>query len=244
MAKQTGLGDHFLYGGFLIGGDIQDVSMHGGPAPLDVTDITQSGHARLGGLRDAAMSVTAFMNPSAGQEHAAFSPLSLADVIATYLRGQAIGNPACSQNSRQLNYDPTRGNDGMLTEKVDASADSFGQEWGVQLTPGVRTDTTAANGTSYDTGGSLSFGGQMYVHLVGFTGTSVTITLQDSADNSTFTGVSGMATAALTATGAVRIAISNSSTIRRYVRIATTGTFSSAAFAVNLIKNPVAGVVF
>ena len=49
MAKQSGLGDDFYIAGYHIGGDIQDVAVHGGPAPGDVTDITQSAHApRLG----------------------------------------------------------------------------------------------------------------------------------------------------------------------------------------------------
>lgn len=154
--KQSGLGDHFAFGGYLIGGDIQQATMHGGNAPIDATDITQSAHARLGGLRDGEMELTAFMNPSPGQEHAAFSPLTRADVIVTYLRGQAVGSPVLCQVSRQLNYDPTRASDGGLTEKVTCQADQFGQEWGTQLTPGPRTDTSAANGTAWDRGAAFT----------------------------------------------------------------------------------------
>jgi hypothetical protein len=243
VSKQTGLGDDAYVGGYHVGGDIQDISVKGGPAALDVTDITQSGHARLGGLRDGGIELTSFHDPAAGQEHAAFSPLPTGDVIMTYLRGQAIGNPAASCNAKQLNYDGTRANDGMLTFKVEGSGDGYGLEWGQQLTPGLRTDTTATNGTSLDTLASESFGAQLYVHLVGFTGTSVTIAVQDSADNSTFAAVTGLTTTALTTTGAVRVAISNTSTVRRYVRIATSGTFSSAAFMASLVKNASA-VVF
>lgn len=153
--KQTGLGDHFAFGGYLIGGDIQQLSMHGGIKTIDVTDITQSAHSRLGGLRDGEFALTAYMNPAAGAEHAAFSPLSRSDVICTYLRGQAIGNPALCMQALQLNYDPTRAADGALTEKVDCQADRYGQEWGVQLTAGPRTDTAAANGATYDRAAGL-----------------------------------------------------------------------------------------
>jgi hypothetical protein len=245
VAKSTGLGDDFFFGGFHIGNNVTQLdNIHGGPAAIPATDITQFGMARLGGLRDGGMQVTLLMDPAAAQEHAALSPLPTGDVIMTYLRGQAIGNPAASCLSKQLNYDPTRAADGALTFKAEGQGNGYGLEWGKQLTAGLRTDTTATNGTSLDTGGSLSFGAQMYVHLVGFTGTSVTIALQDSADNSTFAAVTGMTTTALTATGAVRIAVANTATVRRYVRIATTGTFTSAAFTVSLAKNPVAGVVF
>lgn len=154
--KSSGLGDHFAFGGFLVGGDVQSLDMHGGNTPLDVTDITQFGHSRLGGQRAGEMSIAAFFDNAAGGAHAAFSPLTRADVIATYLRGQAIGNPALSQVSRQLNYDPTRAGDGMLTEKVDAQSDGVGQEWGNQLTAGPRTDTAATQGASWDRGGGFT----------------------------------------------------------------------------------------
>ncbi len=49
--KSTGLGDDYFHAGYHIGGDIRDVQVGGGPGLLDVTDITQSAHSRLGGLR-------------------------------------------------------------------------------------------------------------------------------------------------------------------------------------------------
>jgi hypothetical protein len=137
MAKQTGLGDGLLIGGYNVGGDIQQVTMHGGPALLEVTDITQSAKSRLGGLRDGEMEFTAYFDPAAGASHAAFSALPTSDVQVVYLRGSALGNPACCQQGKQLNYDPTRSNDGSLTEKISVEADPYGQEWGIQLTPGV-----------------------------------------------------------------------------------------------------------
>jgi hypothetical protein len=247
ISKQSGLGDDFYWAGYRIGGDIQDVMVHGGPAPLDVTDITQSGHARLGGLRDGGIQLTTFMDPSAGQEHAAFSSLPAADEIGTYLRGQAIGNPAACCVAKQLNYDPTRASDGMLTFKVEGQGDGYGLEWGIQLTNGLRTDTAATNGTSRDfTAASPSFGAQAYLQAVSFTGTDVTVKLQDSADNATFADVTGGAFTQITGgtPKAQRIATSASLQIRRYVRVSTvtTGGFSSLAFQVTVVVNQTATV--
>lgn len=184
--KTSGLGDQFLYGGYLIGGDIQAVSVNGGPALLDSTDITQRAHSRLGGERDGGIALVAYSDQSAGMEHAAFSPLTRSDVICTYLRGQAVGNPAASMQARQVNYDPTRAADGALTEKVDAQADAYGLEWGTQLTAGPRTDTGAANGAAYNQGASSSYGAQAYLQAVSFTGTDATVTIQHSTDNSSW----------------------------------------------------------
>jgi hypothetical protein len=244
VAKSTGLGDDLLCGGYHIGGDIRDVVVSGGPALLDVTDITQSGHSRLGGLGDGHMALTSYHDPAPGQSHAVFSALPTADEIMTYLRGQAIGGASACLNAKQINYDPTRANTGELTFKVNGDGNAYGLEWGVQLTAGVRTDTTATNGTSYDTLASATFGGQAYLQAVAVTGTSFTVTIQDSADNSSFSNVTGLSfTAVSAAPQAQRIAIANGQTIRRYVRAVTTGTFTVAAFQVTLAKNGLA-VVF
>jgi hypothetical protein len=246
VAKQTGLGGRFYLGGNDISGDIQSVTTTGGPAVLDVTDITQSAYSRLGGLRNGGISVVSFWDSVLA--HPVFSALPASDTIATYAVGAAIGQPAVSQQCLQIGYDPTRGADGSLTEAVETQSDGYGQEWGVLLTPGMRTDTTAtaaSSSNSWDTGGSLAFGGQAYLHVNAFAGTSVTVAVWDSADNSTFLAVTSFAFTAVTAAPAFqRIAIANNATIRRYVAVATTGTFSNAQFAVQLTKNPIAGQVF
>lgn len=248
MSKQSGLGARYYLAGNDLSGDIMDVKIASPIGQLDVTDITQSGHARLGGLRDASMAVTSFFDPSVA--HPVFSALPTADVIGTFAVGAAIGQPAACIVGKQLNYDGTRGTDGMFTFAIDEAADGFGLEWGVLLTPGKRTDTTAtaaSSSNSWDTGGSLSFGGQAYLHVTAFTGTDVTVSIYDSADNSSFSAVTSLAfTQTTSAATAQRIAIGNTATIRRYVAAATTTSagFTSVTFAVVLVKNPIAGQVF
>lgn len=249
MAKTSGLGDNLYIAGFDIGGDTNSVGrVSGGPAALDLTDISESAYDRRGGLRDGGIDFTAYHDPAVGAEHDALSTLPASDVIVTYFRGGVLGNPAASCVAKQINYDATRGTDGSLTFAVNSQANGFGLDWGIQLTPDRRVDTvaTAASGSnSFDTGASLSFGAQMFVHLFAFAGTSVTIALWDSADNITFAAVAGLTTSALTAAHSfARVVISNTSTVRRYIAVATTGTFTNADFAVQVTKNNVAGVTF
>ena len=248
MPKQTGLGDAFYIDGTDVSGDIQSLSkISGGPAALDMTAINNSAFARQGGVRDGGMDFAAYFNPGAGLTHAKLSALPVADVICSYFRGTAVGNDAASLTGKQLNYDPTRGTDGSLTFAVSAQANGFGLEWGYQLTPGRRVDgsaTAAGPGNSLNTLASAAFGAQAYFHLFAFTGTSVTISVWDSADNITFAAVAGLTTTALTTPGGVRVAIANNATVRQYVAVATAGTFTVADFAVNLHKNEIAGVVF
>ena len=233
-----------LVGGWHIGGDIRDVAANGGPNLLDVTDITQSAHSRLGGLRDGKMSLTSYHDPAAGMEHVAFSSLPTSDVILTYLRGQVVGNPAASLNAKQVNYDPTRANTGELTFKIEADGNAYGLEWGIALTAGVRTDTTATTGAFYDNTAATSFGGQAYFHLTAFTGTSVTIDIQSATTSGGSYSTTGLTTTAMTAIGAQRLATSNSATINRYLKVVTTGTFSNAVFAVVFVRNQTSGQVF
>lgn len=107
--------------------------------------------------------------------------------------------------------------------------------------------TLTAAPVSFDTGGSLAFGAQAYLHVFSFTGTDATIKIQDSADNVTFADVAGLTFAQITtAPGAQRLAIGNTATVRRYVAatVVTTGGFTALAFAVALTKNQIAGQVF
>jgi hypothetical protein len=120
-------------------------------------------------------------------------------------------------------------------------------EWGRSLTAGRRTDTAATNGTSIDTTASADFGGQAYLQVFAFSGTDVTVKIQDSDDNSSFTDVAGLAFTQVTAGPTTeRIAIANTATIRRYVRAitVTTGGVTSITFAVVLVKNEIEGQTF
>jgi hypothetical protein len=308
VAKQNGLGARFLCGGYDISGDVSAVdAITGAQGLLDSTDITQSAHSRITGLRDGSMGFTVYMDPS--DAHPVLSALPTADTLMSFLAPPlAIGNPSACLVAKQVNYDPNRGNDGALLMKVEGQGNAYGLEWGVQLTPGLRTDTAATNGTALDggggfaspsvpasgtpvtntsslpatvvvTGGTVSnvsvngvtvgsgdgtytvppgqaitltysaaptwtwtlqtaAGAQAYLQLTGFTGTSVTVAVQDSADNSTFTAVTGLTFTAVTAAPAwQRLATAGNATLRRYVRAVTSGTFSSATFAVVLDRN-------
>lgn len=248
MTKQGGLGDNFYISGFNASGSINSLgNIGGGPAVLDFTDITQSAMARQGGLRDGRIEFTSYFDPALGMTHDKLAALPTSDVIFTFARGATLGNPAACLNGKQINYDGTRSNDGSFTMAVSGQANSYGLEWGLQLTAGLRTDTAATNGTGIDTTASLSFGAQAYLQVTAFTGTDATVKIQDSADNSTFADVTSMAFTQITAAPASqRLAVVNTATLRRYIRASTvtTGGFTSLTFSVVINKNPIAGVAF
>lgn len=249
MSKTSGLGQRLFVSGVDVSGDIGSIDNCASPlATLDATDITQLAMARLAGLKDGALDFTAFFDPATGASHDTFSALPTTDVHELYCTGTAIGDPAAGMVAKQIGYDGKRGSDGAFTFTIASQANSFGLEWGNLLTAAPRTDSAATNGTSYDYGaavGTTNFGLQLYVQLLAFTGTSVTITVQSSTDNAVgdpFAAVTGATTGALTTVGAVRVQTGPTAAVERYLRIATTGTFSNAQFVAMVVRNPIATV--
>lgn len=243
MSKQSGLGDKLFVNGRNLSGDIQQVNeLGGGPTALEMTGIDKEAFERDGGVADGRMNVTTFWNTDVGQAHEAYSALSRADNVCSYLRGAGVGRPVANIIGKQTSYDGTRPQDGSFTLAVSSLGNRFGLEWGVQLTNGFRVDDAATNGTSIDTTSSQSFGAQAFLHVASFDGDDATITIQDSADNSNWTDVADLSFTEITAFTdpyGERIQTARDATIRRYLRVVTTSDagFSELIFFVSVTKN-------
>lgn len=242
MGKQSGLGDQLLVGGWDLGDDIGSVGNISGPlATLNTTGITKSAFERIGGQRDGAIEYTAFFNPGQGRAHERLSKLPTGDQLVTYLRGTGLGKAAACLVGKQIGYDGSRGDDGSFTFGVTTQGSHYGLEWGVQLTDGVRTDTAAADGDTVDLGaGPTAHGAQLYLHVLEFTGTDATVTVQESVDGTTWTDVVGGAFDQVTAGRSwQRLATARDQTVQRYLRASTSGTFTSLSLLVVAVVNPV-----
>ena len=243
MAKQSGLGDQLFIAGYDIGADINSISSLSTPREtLPATDITQSANARLYGKRDAQAEFVSYFNDATDRVFTALKGLPTTDVHLMYCRGETLGNPGLGLVGKQVGYDPTRNDDGSLLFGTAVMSSAYGADWGRQLTAGRDSHTTATNGTSVDLGtGSLSFGWQAYLQVFSFTGTSCTVTIQESSDNGSgdaFAAITGGAFTAATGRTFQRLESSSATaTVERYVRIATTGTFSECSFAVLFTRN-------
>lgn len=167
MSKQSGLGDGLLVDGTDLSGDTGSLGrIGGGPASLEVTGINKSAMERIGGLRDGGIDWSSWFNPASGAAHAKLSTLPTTNRIITYQRGTSLGSPAACLVGKQIDYAPTRGDDGAMTIALQAQANGFGLEWGKQLTAGTRTDTGAANGT----GVAFGYDGEDYLRVTGTSG--------------------------------------------------------------------------
>lgn len=242
MAKTSGLGQLFLVGGYDISGDVGSLSnVHGGPALLEATGIDKYAHERIAGLMDGSLDFVAYFNATG--EHPVLSALPTTDVEVMWLMGQTLGLPAAFIRAVQIGYDGTRGTDGSLTFAVhcDSGQAGAGLEWGDLLTAGLRTDTAATNGASIDGVTASTTGWAAHLQVTAFTGTDVVVTIQDSANDSTWANVTGGVFTSVTAAASKqRITGASGATLRRYVRAVTTtvGGVTSATFAVAISRHP------
>jgi hypothetical protein len=249
MAKQAGLGDNCYVDGFDVSGDIGSLQrVSGSMTTQDTTAINKSAMERIGLLHDGGIDYGAFWNPgiAADTAHSVHRTLPTTDRVVTYCRGTALGAHAASLVGKQVNYDGTRGGDGSFTFSLNALGNAYGLDWGQLLTAGKLTQGAAANGATVDLGSeiiSYSFGWAAYLHVFAFTGTSITVKVQDSADSSAWADITSATFVAATAVGSQRISAgaTSTATVRRYVRLVSTGTFSNAVFAVNFVRYENAG---
>lgn len=234
--KQSGLGDNFYIDGINISNDLTQLTGISSPrTAAEWTGIDKYAFERVLLKRDGLMAGISQWNPA--KAHLAFRSLPTTNRAVSYFRGTGIGSPAASMMAKQINYDGSREEAGLFPFSFNALADSYGLEWGLQLTPGPRTDGAGTNGSSLDSGAATNFGAQMWLHCFAFTGTSVTIKIQDSADNVAWADLAGATFGAVNAIGAARVALANNATVRRYTRVVTSGVFSNAVFAVQFTRN-------
>jgi hypothetical protein len=246
MAKRSGLGDNFYIAGFNVSGDVNSLSrINGGPAALDATAINKSAFERLGGKRDGGFTFTSIFNDAAGQQHEALKTLPTTSRIGTYFRGQAVGNPAASCQAKQIMYDGDRGEDGMLIWTADLQSDSYGLEWGIQMTAGAHSAGAGFDGTAVDTLASVSFGGQLYLQVMSFTGTNAFLGMSHSDDDAvgdpyTAIGAGALEQEVTAAPNAYRLESSRTLAVKRWIRFYASGTFSQLTVAAMFVKNETA----
>lgn len=242
MSKQGGLGDNLLVGGYDLSNDIGSLSrISGSHTVQDVTGIDKEAVERITLIRDGEISYTAFYNPSTDRAHDRLSILPTTDVVTTYLRGTVLGGESANLVGKQINYDGTRAADGSYILNVQALANAYGLEWAAQLTAGIDTHTTDGDdGTGVDFTAGQSFGLQAYLQVTAFSGTNATISVQHSNDNGTdpWANVTGGVFTQVTGANVTeRIQTTRDRPIKRWLRVSSTGTFTSMSLAVTVAVN-------
>ncbi len=240
MAKVSGLGSSLIVGAFDISGDIGALSgTETSRATLDVTAINESAMDRIVGRKDGALGFDSFWNTAAGQAHLVLSALPRTDVQISYLHGSTVGEVGASMIAKQIDYAPAFGADGSLVATTTAQSNGYGLEWGELLSTGVQTFALGTvNGTSIDYGSASSaFGAAAYLHVISLGSGTPTVTIADSANNSTFATLSPTALAFTpTVAGTQRLQTGTTATIRQYLRAQVTGTYTNLVAVVLVVR--------
>lgn len=237
MAKQSGIGSYLFVNQYDLSGDIGSIQTIGRTRNLqDVSNIQQDSVQRLGLLKDGQMSYVGFFNAAAGATHPVLSALNGAQSLFTWASGATVGAVSGSMQARQGDFSEVRGADGSLVLNASAQGDGYALEWGQMLTTGKQTIASAANGTAVDGGASTSHGFAAYLHVISLASGTATVAIQDSADNSSFSAVTGGGFTAATGATKQRIQTATNGTVRRYVRINVSGTFSNLVCAVSFVR--------
>lgn len=246
MTIASGLAEQFFVDGRDISGATAGARrISSSCTTLNVPAISDSGMRRIPALREGGMDVDSWFDDSV--IHPAWSTLPTTDRVATWCFGTALGGPTASCIGKQIGYDPTRGQDGSLSLATSVLANGYSLEYGRSLSGGgifgnIAVQSSAGSLTGYndEAAAATNFGLQFYVHLLSFTGTSITIAVHDSNDNGStdpYAIVPGATSGALTSAQAVRVETSATENVKEHLRITTTGTFSSATFVAAYVRN-------
>lgn len=233
MAKGSGLGQQLYVAGYDISGDVGSIGNCATPRGVQtVPGINATAQDRLLTLADGILDFNCYFNDAAGQAHAALSGLPTADVDAMYLTGTTAGDPTAMLRAKQVNYDWSRTADAGLIGSVSLQASAGSTlEWGVLVAP-KQTVASAGNTTTYDGGGASAQGGMAQLQVFSIASGTPTFILQDNTvDNGAWaTYISFGAVADGTEPTTVRG--EETDNCNQYRRIALTGTFTNAVFAV------------
>lgn len=239
MAKVSGLGVRLYAAGYDLSADVNVVDSIGYTQQLlDVTTLDLAAKARIAGLSDSALTVNGWFEKTG--DHAAYTSntgkLPTADQIVFTQLGVELGDPFAGLTAAESAYVVTRASGGALATTATYSGTAGQQaEWGVTMTASKTTNASAASGTGVDNAASSANGCVAYLEAMSLVSGTCVVKIQHSTDNATWVDlITFTSVTAANAPFAVRATASG--TINRYLRVNTSGTFSTIVFVAGVAR--------
>ena len=234
MAKQSGLGWNAYIHGENLSGDVASINNLGGPRSVfDHTGISSFADEATLGRGTASLSFTAYFNKAVGQAHLTLSALPTTNIVCLIFKGSTRGNVCAGVGGKQVNYDGNIGTDGDMRLTVDVMGDGSPLEWGVLITSGEETHSSATSSSSLDENGAAGTSSKGAIGFLQYreraSGTP-TFLIEDSANDSSWATLLTFANTGGTSAFGERKTVTGS--VDRYLRLTTTGSFSNADFVV------------
>lgn len=168
-------------------------------------------------------------------------PISLCAAIGIR-EAPAIGAPAFVTQGVLKSY--AYEGDGFIHATANIIPDgvtplAYRQPWGVLLHPsGAETGANSSTADVVDNGAATAGGGYLFWGLLALDAGTATISVDDSADNSTWTALSGATSGAQGAVGCGIVQLGTTATVKRYTRwqLALAGGATSATFILAFVR--------
>ena len=198
----------------------------------EVTTFGNSAKSYIAGTKDATISLGGFFDGAASAvDEVLQAALGGSALISVCPAGVAtIGNRCSLADCITTSYTVTAAVADAVTVAAEAQV-TGGLLPGVVLASLVARTATGQT-AAVDNGASTAAGAKAFLHITAFTGTNVTVKVQESPDNSTwadmitFTQATGVTSESGTAAG----------TVDRYLRVDISGTFTTVTFAVTIAR--------
>lgn len=231
MSFKPGYKARILNGDFSLSAKLTDISLPVTIEMLESTTFADNGVKRfLAGLDHSTFSCEGFIDAETNTDAAAWTT---AQPFTYAQEGLSIGSPVFLVNALKASFEPGTQVGGIASFSLSGETDGP-TSFGVSLHD-LGAETSDGSATSVDGGAQTTNGGVAHLHVSAFSGLSQAIvTVEDSANNSTWATIGTFAT--VSGTTSERLAITG--TIRRYTRatVDVTGT-GSVTYATALARH-------
>ncbi len=235
MAFVHGKGTRILIGEYDLSGYFNQVSISKDVQAVSVDTFGNNDHAFIAGLSGGTIALGGLFDSTAstGSDEVLNAALDGSQQVVTvsFPGADTIGDAATLLHARETSY-PVRGttNDAV---RLNSGLTADGGIRGGNVLHHYNSESSASNFASVDNSASTPDGAVAHLHVISFTGTSATIKVTDSANDSTFADL--ITFASVTAAGSERATASG--TVDRYARCELSGTFSEITFVVSFARN-------
>lgn len=204
---------------------------------VNVTTFGNDDKVFLAGLAEGQINLQGVWNAAANQTDEEIVALDGSQVLvsASPTAAAAIGDRVHMVTGELSNYQPRS----PVNDAARFSVSYMGDEGaypGVVLHSNTQRSSTSTGYASVDGGAGnapSSNGATAFLHVTQFDGTDATITIEDSANDSTF----GSLQAFTQVTGVGSEVIRPTGDVERYVRVALSGTFTTITFIVSFFRH-------
>ena len=186
----------------------------------------------LGGLITGSASLSGHFDGAAGAIDEELTNALKTQTLLSVAYGNALSDRWVGMQIQASSYEAANPVGDVVAVAYQATADD-GVSRGTVLHPIANVETGAGEETHVDQAASSALGCNAFLHVTAFTGTDITILIEDAATDAgyatlvTFTQVTGITSERIEVAAAA-------DTPNRWLKVSWTGTFSSCTFIVGM----------